>query len=566
MASVQGSIPYCMAACLGVLLASSSAIGGASQASAPTPGEATFSVFLGGREIGRERVNLSRVATGWIITATSSIGPPIDVTVSRFELKYSDDWQPIELRAEGRMRQATVALSTSFGLTTAINEITQNAVTNSKTDQISARTIVLPNNFFAAYEALAARLNGLAAGAELTVYVAPQGEIKLSVRDVTRGQYQTPAGMVTTDRYSITFHNPAGELPAEVSVDDKGRLARLEIPSATLLVARQDLATVATRAQTARNPTDTDVRIPSAGFSLAGTLTTPPQAAGRMRSPAVVLVAGSGARERDAVVFGIPVFAQLAGDLADRGFIVLRYDKRGVGQSGGRVETVTLREYAEDVIAAVKWLEKRKDVDKRRITVVGHSEGGAVAMLAASREKKISALVLLASVGTRGVDLVLEQQQYSLDLLKTAQSERTSKVDLQKRIVEAAMTGKGMEELPPEIRERADSPWYRSLLLFDPAEVMRRIRQPLLILYGELDKQVPPHHAKRLTELATEREKGPPPTTIPIPGVNHLLVPAKTGDVTEYASLPEKKVSPDVSRHIAEWLSAPTATQSRKIE
>lgn len=566
MASVQGSIPYCMAACLGVLLASSSAIGGASQASAPTPGEATFSVFLGGREIGRERVNLSRASTGWIITATSSIGPPIDVTVSRFELKYSDDWQPIELRAEGRMRQATVALSTSFGLTTAINEITQNAVTNSKTDRISARTVVLPNNFFAAYEALAARLTGLAPGAELAVYVAPQGEIKLSVRDVTRGQYQTPAGMVTTDRYSITFHNPAGELPAEVSVDDKGRLARLEIPSATLLVARQDLATVATRAQTARNPTDTDVRVPSAGFSLAGTLTLPPQAAGRMRSPAVVLVAGSGPFERDAVVFGIPVFAQLAGDLADRGFIVLRYDKRGVGQSGGRVETVTLREYAEDVIAAVKWLEKRKDVDKRRITVVGHSEGGAVAMLAASREKKISALVLLASVGTRGVDLVLEQQQYSLDLLKTAQSERASKVDLQKRIVEAAMTGKGMEELPPEIRERADSPWYRSLLLFDPAEVMPRIRQPLLILYGELDKQVPAHHAKRLTELATERKKGPPPATIPIPGVNHLLVPAKTGDVTEYASLPEKQVSPEVSRHIAEWLSAPTATQSRKIE
>jgi pimeloyl-ACP methyl ester carboxylesterase len=566
MVSVRRSVLYCTAACLVALFVSSAGVAGRSQASVPTPGEATFSIFLGGREIGREQVNLARAATGWVITATSRIGPPIDVTVSRFELKYSDDWQPIELRAEGQMRQASVALATSFGLTTAVNEITQNAVTNSKTDQVSARTIVLPNNFFAAYEALAARLSGLAAGAELRVYVAPQGEIKLTVRDVTPGQYQTPAGVVTTNRYSIAFHNPAGELPAEVSVDDKGRLARLEIPSATLLVARQDLASVATRVQTARNPTDADVRIPSSGFSLAGTLTTPPEAAGRMRSPAVVLVAGSGPVERDAVLFGIPIFAQLAGDLARRGFIVLRYDKRGVGQSGGRVETVTLREYADDVIAAVKWLEKRKGVDKRRIVVVGHSEGGAVAMLAASREKKISALVLLASVGTRGVDLVLEQQQYSLDILKTAESERTSKVELQKRIVEAAMTGTGMEDLPPEIRERAASPWYRSLLLFDPAEVIPRIKQPILILYGELDKQVPPHHAKRLTELATARKKGPPPTTIPISGLNHLLVPAKTGDITEYASLTEKQVSPEVARHISEWLNAPTATQSRKIE
>ena len=565
MASVRRSILYCTAACLAAL-ASSAAVGGASQAAAPAPGEATFSIFLGGREIGREQVNLSRAATGWIITATSRIGPPIDVTVSRFELKYSADWQPIELRAEGRMRQASVALSTSFGLTTAVNEITQNAVTNSKTDQISARTIVLPNNFFAAYEALAARLTGLAPGAELTAYVAPQGEIKVTVGEITRGQYQTPAGIVGTNRYSLVFHNPAGALPAEVSVDDRGRLARLEIPSATLLVARQDLASVATRVQTARNATDADVRIPSSGFSLAGTLTTPPQAAGRMRSPAVVLVAGSGPVERDAVVFGIPIFAQLAGDLASRGFVVLRYDKRGVGQSGGRLETVTLREYADDVIAAVKWLEKRKDVDKRRIAVVGHSEGGAIAMLAASREKKITALVLLASIGTRGVDLVLEQQQYSLDLLKTADTERASKVDLQKRIVEAAMTGKGLEDLPAGIRERADSPWYRSLLLFDPAEVMPRIRQPILIVYGELDKQVPPHHAKRLAELATARKKGPPPTTIPVPGVNHLLVSAKTGDVTEYASLAERTVSPDVTRHISEWLIAPTAAQSRKIE
>lgn len=552
-----------MAACVAALALSTSAQS-APQPTTPVPGEATFSVFVAGKEIGREQVNLSRSGTDWIITATSRIGPPIDVTVSRFELKYSADWQPIELKADARMRPGTVGLSTSFGLTTAVNEVTQNAVTNSKTDQISARTVVMPNSFFAAYEALAARLIGLQPGAELPVYVAPQAEIKLSVRGVTRGQFQTPGGLVTTNRYSVTFHNPGGELPAEVSVDDKGRFARLEIPSATLLVSRQDLVTVASRVQTVRNATDVDVRIPSSGFTLAGTLTTPPATARRIRSPAVVLVAGSGAIERDAVVSGIPIFAQLAGDLAERGFIVLRYDKRGVGQSGGRLETVTLREYADDVVAAVKWLEKRKDVDKRRIAVMGHSEGGAVAMLAASREKKISALVLMSSMGTRGVDLILEQQQYSLDLLKTPDSERSSKVELQKRIVEAAMTGNGMDDLPPDIRGRVDSPWYRSLLLFDPAEVMARIRQPVLIVHGELDKQVPPHHAKRLAEMATARKKAPAAVLTVLPRLNHLLVSALTGDITEYASLPEKRVSPDVARAVSDWLAAPGAKPPQK--
>jgi uncharacterized protein len=529
----------------------------APQPAAPVPGEATFSVFLAGKEVGREQVNLARVGTDWIITATSRIAPPVDVTVNRFEMKYSADWQPLELKADARMRGLSITLATSFGLTTATNEITQNAVTTAKTDQVSARSIVIPNNFFGAYEALAARLVGLSPGAELPVYVAPQGEVKIIVKGITRGQFQTPAGVVETNRYSLSYQNAGGELAAEVSVDGKGRFARLEIPGATLLVSRQDLSSVAARIQTVRNATDADVRVPASGFTLAGTVTTPTATAGRIRNPAVVLVGGTGAVERDAVLSGIPMFAQLAGDLAERGFVVLRYDKRGVGQSGGRTETVTVRDYADDLIAAVKWMEKRKDVDKRRIAVAGHSEGGAIALLAASREKKISSVVLLAAGGTRGVDLVLEQQQYSLDLLKTPASERSSKVELQKKIIEAATTGTGLEDLPPDIRARVDSPWYRSVLLFDPAETMPRVRQPVLVLHGELDKQVPPHHAKRLAELANARKKAPPAALTLIPRLNHLLVPAVTGDTTEYASLPEKRVSTEVARTIADWLAAP---------
>lgn len=551
-------ISYCIAVCA-VALTHSTAAGGGSppQASAPVPGESAFSVFLAGKEIGREQTNLARSGSDWIITATSRIGPPIDLTVSRFELKYSADWQPIELKVEARMQQAQIVLSTSFGLTTAINEITQNGVTNSKTDQVSARTIVLPNNFYAAYEGLAARLAGLTPGSELVAYVAPQREIKITLRTVTSGQFQTTGGVVRTTRYGLTFHNPGGAVEAEVSTDDSRRLARLEIPAASLVVARRDLASVSSRTEVARNPTDTDVTIPSAGFNLAGTVTTPPAAAGRMRSPTVLLVAGSGDLDRDAVVAGIPLFAQLAGGLAERGFLVVRYDKRGLGQSGGRTETVTLQDYAEDVVAAVKWLARRKDVDSRRIAVIGHSEGGAMAMLAAAREKKIASVVLMAAMGTRGVDLILEQQRYSFDLLKVPDQERPDKVELQKKILEAAVSGKGLDELPPDIRARIDTPWYRSLLLFDPARVMPRVKQPVLILHGALDREILPHHAQRLEELANTRKKAPPAAVVQLPGLNHLLVPATTGDITEYASLPEKRISAEVARAVAEWLAAP---------
>src|SRR5262245_25718634 len=149
---------------------------------APVPGEATFDVFVRGTATGRVVVHLNKTAAGWTISSTGRVG---DLVTNRFELKYSPDWQPTELRIEATQGQKQMQLSTSFGVTTAINEITQNGATSAKTDQVSARTVVLPNNFFAGYEALAVRLASSEAGAEIPLYVAPTAEVKLTVVSMT---------------------------------------------------------------------------------------------------------------------------------------------------------------------------------------------------------------------------------------------------------------------------------------------------------------------------------------------------------------------------------------------
>jgi uncharacterized protein len=542
---------HCTAA-LAAVFVTTALLAGQEAAPVPAVGEASFIIFINGRDAGREQVNLSRTAAGWTITSTGRLAAPLNFTNNRFEITYAPDWQPIELRFDARAQERSITLATSFATTTAINEITQNSVTNTKNDQITARTVVLPNNFYAAYEALAIRLVQTAAGTEIPVYVAPQAEIRLHVTGVTPVTYQTPSGTLTTRRYSVIFQNPGGPLTAEVTVDDRNRLAKIEFGSGALTVTRQDLAGVATRQHTLRNPTDADVRFPATGFSLAGTLTTP-AAQGRLRHPAVVLIPGSGPIDRDSTVAGIPLFAQLAGQLADRGYVVLRFDKRGVGQSGGRIETVTLRDYADDTIAAVKWVAKRKDVDDKRVFVIGHAEGASIALLAA-REKRIAALVLMAGIGTSGKDAILEQQQSLLDLAKVAEPDRAAKIELQKKIVEAAMTEQGWESLPPEVRPHVDTPWYRSLLMFDPALLMKDVKQPMLILQGALDRQVPAHHAGRLAELARARKNAPPVEEKTLPALNHLFVPAKTGDIAEYASLEAKTISPEVARSVDEWL------------
>ena len=296
--------------------------------------------------------NLARTDSTWVLTSTGRFG---DLVLNRFEMKYDADWQPLGLRLEVTQGQRPTIVTTSFGLTTAVNEITQNGATSSKTDQISARTVVLPNNFYAAYEALAARLATSSPGTEIPIYVPPQGEVKITVKDVSAETIQTAGSSVSLRKFTVVLHNVGADLDATIAIDARNRFARLEIPAAALAVARSDLASVGARRQTVRNSTDVDVSIPASGFNIAGTLTMP-KGEGRLRHPTVVLVGGSGPVDRDETVAGIPIFAQLAGALAERGFMVLRYDKRGVGQSGGRIETVTLEDYADDVIAIVKWL------------------------------------------------------------------------------------------------------------------------------------------------------------------------------------------------------------------
>ena len=254
------------------------------------------------------------------------------------------------------------------------------------------------------------------------------------------------------------------------------------------------------------------------------------------------------------VVAGIPIFGQIADALADAGYIVLRYDKRGVGQSGGRSEAASLADYADDLRAAVKVVAERKDVDPKRIAVLGHSEGGLVALIAADKEKRIAAVGLLATPGVPGAELVLAQQQRALNRLNLSPAERQAKVDAQKQIHEAVITGKGMDKLPPDVRRSVDSAWFQSFLTSDPEKLVSKVRQPLLIVQGELDTQVEPQNADRL-EAAAQKRKSGSQEEVRLPGLNHLLVPATTGDSSEYASLKEKHVSDSATKAIVTWLN-----------
>jgi pimeloyl-ACP methyl ester carboxylesterase len=553
---------YCIWA-LALLLAQPAAAQQA-QSSAPGTGSGTgratanstgYTVFLRGQAAGRETVRVDVGSPGLVVSSEGQMSAPINATLRRAEVRYAADWSPQSLVLESVINGGEVVLRTTFKDGQAISEGTQLGQPMSKTDTVSPQTLVLPNTFWGAYAAVARRLTGAAAGAEYRVYVAPISEIGMRVTAVTPERVQVGTETFPVRRYDLLIANPGGDLAVAVTATESGDLIRVTIPAGSLDVIRDDVASANSRTQFYSNPGDEPVTIPGAGFNIGATLTRPRSAAAGAKLPAVVLHGGSGVSVRGGTVAGIPTLGQLAGALADAGFLVVRYDKRGYGQTGGRAESATISDFADDMRAVAGWLEDRKDVDSKRIAVVGHSEGAWVALLAASREKDIAAVVSLAGPASTGAELVLEQQQHGFDLANAAAPDRAAKVAAQQQLNAAVLTGKGWEGIPEAIRKQADTPWFQSLLAFNPAQVVDGLRQPLLVVQGALDRQVPVEHAERLAQLARSRGKSKVVDVVTVPGVNHLLVPATTGEVAEYGSLPDRNISRQVSSAVAEWLT-----------
>ena len=346
---------------------------------------------------------------------------------------------------------------------------------------------------------------------------------------------------------------PDGPTDIDLWNDAAGRLVRLSVPTQSLDVVRADVATVAARREVAARPGDEIVRVPGNGFVLGATVSKPPGGAktGSVKLPAVVLVGSSGSADRNETVARVPIFAQLAGSLADAGFLVVRYDKRGTGESGGRIETATISDYADDADAVVRYLEKRKDVDKKRIAMVANDDGVWTALLAASRSGRVAALGLIGGAGSTGAQVTLAQQQRALGRMSISDAEKLARVELQQKIQKAVVSGTGWEGVPPAMRKQADTPWFQSFLLFDPAKVVPRTRQPMLILRGALDTQVSMAEHEKLVALARARKDpaGKAVQAATLAGLNHLLVPATTGEVDEYASLGDRTVGARIDIH-----------------
>jgi pimeloyl-ACP methyl ester carboxylesterase len=339
----------------------------------------------------------------------------------------------------------------------------------------------------------------------------------------------------------------------------------------TLTRIKNTAAIAAHRPQTPVKPypyhsEDVTFQNPSAAIQLAGTLTRPE---GKGPFTAVVLIAGSGPHNRDEEIMEHKPFLVLSDYLTRHGVEVLRVDKRGIGQSGGKFSDATTADFATDAEAAIAFLKSRPEVS--RIGLIGHSEGAEVAPMVAARNKNVAFIVLLAGPGVSGADLLPEQVR-QLALARGESEATANRAAEGQREVLAVITGeKDLDTIQRNLTDKLKgtvpdsqmagvvttmtSPWYRYFLAYNPATDLAKLHIPVLALSGSLDRQVAP--AQNLPSIRQALTDGGNQhfEVVEFPGLNHLFQTAKTGAVSEYASI-EETIAPQVLEKIATWINA----------
>lgn len=319
-----------------------------------------------------------------------------------------------------------------------------------------------------------------------------------------------------------------------------------------------------------------DLTFPSkaASVTLAATLTLPE---GPGPHPAVILISGSGPQDRDETIMGHKPFLVLADHLSRRGIAVLRYDDRGIGRSSGDFASATSVDFSGDAEGALDFLKSRPEIDATRIGFVGHSEGGIVAPMVAARRDEVAFLVLLAGTAVPGADVMLAQGEAIMKTMGAPEAARAQNRQIQQQLFEAVRTTPDPEALSAKAAEilaaapepqrsaqvrQVTAPWMRFFITYDPVPALRRVKCPVLALFGELDLQVLPGQNAPVLEQAL-REAGNKRVEIHLlEGLNHLLQPAKTGSPQEYATI-EQTMDPKALDLIASWLRRTAGLEAR---
>jgi fermentation-respiration switch protein FrsA (DUF1100 family) len=422
----------------------------------------------------------------------------------------------------------------------------------------------------------------------VNITLDPQGKLGATLDSPDQGAKGIPVASVSIQGDALSLDSPA------IKASYAGKLLsgarRIEGTfsqggaSLPLDLEKRDSAPVLLRPQEPKPPfpysaEEVSIEGKAQGVRLAGTLVLP---AGSGPFPAVVFATGSGAQDRNEELLGHKPFLVIADYLARRGVASLRFDDRGVGASTGDFASATTMDFADDVEAAFEFLAARPEVKAGSVGIIGHSEGGLIAPVIASRNPKVGFVVLLAGPGMRGLELL--KLQGALIAKATGESakaiaagsaindrlyriaagpgdESSVMAELKRAYLEEIAKNKSLK---PEEKAQAEagadeavkqlaSPWFRAFLGFDPLPYLKKVNVPMLALNGSKDLQVPPKENLGGIRKAQKGVGSPKSAYIELAGLNHLFQHAGTGSPAEYQKI-EETFAPEALKAIGDWI------------
>ena len=316
-----------------------------------------------------------------------------------------------------------------------------------------------------------------------------------------------------------------------------------------------------------------------AKITLAGTLTLPSQEG---LFPVVLLITGSGPQDRDEAIAGHRPFLVLADYLTRQGIAVLRVDDRGVGRSTGDFSPATSEDFASDVLAGIAYLKTRKEINPKKIGLIGHSEGGIIAPMVAVKSPDVAFIVLMAGTGLTGEEIlylqgaliframgvseedIAKNRQFNEKIFSVLKEEEDIEIieKILRQMFMADWEKMSEEEKKaigdPEVYLNAQlqsllSPWLKFFLTYDPKPTLSKVKCPVLAINGEKDLQVPPKENLSAIEEALVAGGNKNFTVKELPGLNHLFQTAQTGVPSEYAKI-EETISPVAFKIVGDWI------------
>ena len=320
-----------------------------------------------------------------------------------------------------------------------------------------------------------------------------------------------------------------------------------------------------------------------AGLTLAGTFTYPKEGDS---FPAVILISGSGAQNRNEELLGHKPFLVLADFLTKNGIAVLRFDDRGTAKSTGDFSSATTKDFVSDAIAGVEYLKSRKEVNKDKIGLIGHSEGGLIAPLAVIESPDVDFIVLMAGTGMTGKEILRLQSTLILKANGMDEEKIKKDVEVASEMYEIVINEKDTSAAKEKLRKVFDksyaeltdeekkqmgdpdayfnqllktllSPWFRFFLGYDPYPALTKVKIPVLAINGEKDLQVPPKENLEMIGKALKEGSNKNYKVVELPGLNHLFQTAETGSPGEYSKI-EETMSPVALKTITDWIKETT--------